>query len=221
MSNQKLQDLIQGLSEDLAPQRQAVSASGFMVRWGVAGGVLVLLMLTFQVRGDLSVRAMEPRFWLESGFWLLSAAIAAALVYRSSIPSLLRKRDQNWGFFALAGVLALLAFRLANSGAMNAELPGEMDLHRGRCGSIILGVGIVAGLGFFAWARQAAPTRQGLTGLWIAVSAGCLGSFAMQFVCEHDNVLHVWIWHVTPVLLLSCAGMALGRRYLRWGGKAA
>jgi hypothetical protein len=143
------------------------------------------------------------------------------LVYRSSIPSRLKRGDQSLGLFALAGVAALLAIRLLRTGRIGGEFPGEMDLHRGQCGPIILTRGIIAGAGFFAWARRAAPTRQGLTGLWIAVSAGCLGSFAMQLVCAHDNALHVWIWHVTPVVLLAGAGTVLGGKLLRWGGKTA
>jgi hypothetical protein len=214
-------DLIQSLARDLGRKEPVVGLPVFMLRWGLAsGGFLAVCMLAMPLRWDWHFRHVELRFWAETALWLLSACLAAALVYRSSIPSLLKKGDQKWGFLAIGALLTLLAIRVSGAD-VRAEWPGEMNYHRGWCGPLILIIGGLSGLGLFAWVRRAAPTNRGLTGLWAAVCAGCLGASEMQLVCAHDNALHVWLWHVTPVLILMGCGWGLAQLGLRWGGITA
>jgi hypothetical protein len=116
----------------------------------------------------------------------------------------------------VAALILLVAFRFHIRGIENQILL-EFNFRRGGgCGPIIFLIGSLEAGILFLLARMAAPTDLSVTGGWIAVSAGALGSFLLQFMCPHDSALHLYIWHFTPVAALAYLGMRLGRKYLKW-----
>jgi hypothetical protein len=214
------EELIRALSSRIESRGRVLSFGRFMSRF-LAGCVAFFLpgLILAPTRADIYERVRAPDFWIETGLWVMTAVVSAALVYRSAIPGLMKKGEQKWAALPLALVCALWGARLEATG-FTYELASEMDLWRGRCGFVILAVGIAAGALLMAWARRAAPTHPRFTGVWAAVCAGSLGSFAMQIVCAHDNALHLLVWHVVPVALLAGAGAWAGTRWLRWGSGA-
>ena len=92
----------------------------------------------------------------------------------------------------------------------------QLDLYRSRCGWLIFTIGVVEALGFLIWARFAAPTRLAMTGVWIAVSSGALGSLMMQFVCPLEDSIHLLVFHYMPIALLALIAVKISRRFLSW-----
>ena len=212
----KTPDLIKNLSGQLREFRQADGLPAFLAKWSLGAAFVfgfVLCVLPF--RQDLALKIGQPRFLLESALWLGAAVASAIIVYRSAIPGLLKRGDERWAYFLFAALSFAVLARFSPKG-IEADFLGEMDLYRGRCGPLILVAGALGAGAFLGWVRRSAPTRLSITGAWISVCSGCLGAFAIQFVCAHENALHFLIWHFTPVALLSFAGLSIGSRLLRW-----
>jgi hypothetical protein len=209
------------LACDLTPTPSIMPLSCFLILWCAASIAFYLpALLLAPTRHDLIERLGQTAFWVETSLWILAATGSAVLFYRSSIPGMMMRRRDRWlGLLPLFIVCGLWASQLHATGWVS-ELVSEMDAWRGRCGFVILGVGAASAFLMFRWARNAAPTRPRSTGVWAALSAGSLASFAMQIVCAHANALHLWVWHVVPIVLLAIAGAWLGARMLRWGARS-
>ena len=209
-------DLIDSLAAELRPRKKAPSLLGYLLRWSV--GVVLITVLALSIltlRPDLNLRIVEARFWIETIALFTASAVSAAVVYLSSIPARLSPRNRRLGWLALAMVVAILLLRFQNE-AFFVDFSSEITIYRGGCGLFILTVGIVASGILFALIRKHASTRPGFTGVWAAVSAGCFGSFLMQFVCQYENAAHLFIWHFLPLVILAILGLQTGRKFLRW-----
>jgi hypothetical protein len=209
-------EFIDSLAAELKPRKSPPSLAVYMFRWSIGIALITILSLwILPLRSDLHTKFFEPRFWIESSIWLIAAAISASLVYLSSLPSRLNLRNQWIGWAPIVVLVALLLTRLQTD-AFALDFSSEMDLYRGRCGIIILLVGVLASTGLFALIRKNAPTRPAFTGAWAAASAGCIGSFMMQFVCQYENAAHLFFWHFLPLLLLGVIGTQFGKKILHW-----
>ncbi len=212
----KTNEMISKLSGDLKPVESADSSGRFFVKWALASLLIVTAWLTLlPARPELTRHFSQFSYVLESALWLALSAISAFIVYRGRIPSLTAHKEIRWAQLAIA-VLGISLIAREASWNLGTQMIAEMDWYRGRCGSLIMVMALTWSGFLFTWARKGAPTRPMATGGWVAFSAGCLASFAMQVVCTHENPLHEVVWHVVPVALLAVLGMSLGRRYLRW-----
>jgi hypothetical protein len=211
----KTSALIRQLSENLKPQKQAISDVRFLayaiaVMFFIFSALLYLLPL----REDLSAQVRDAHFDLESFFWLILALSSAVVAYRSALlPSAIRKFSN----YALASFIALLMALLFREDFLNIknEFIGEFVFKRGGCGLCILMISTLASMAFCFWVRRFIPTQIELTLLWAGLSAGFLAIFVMQFFCFHSNPMHIFIWHFTPVLMTAISGSFIGARFLR------
>lgn len=212
----KTNDLIHNLASELKePSGVGFYTVSFMT-WAATS--LALLALAFSIlsfRHDLIYRLSSGLFQTETTLYLALFFISAFIAYRSSIPTLLRPQEQRVGWGVLALSMGVLISQVSFIG-LKTEFLGEMNFYRGRCGPIILAIGVLDALLIMALARRAAPVNPSLTGAWIALSAGALGLFSMQFVCAHGNFLHMVIWHAVPVAMLAGGGAVFGKRLLKW-----
>lgn len=209
-------DLIKDLSGRLSPAPRHSPAQTALF-W--AAGTAALLGLYFwllPVRPDLGSRLGQLLYQTENLIFLALFVVTALVAYRSSIPGALRPDEQRWALFLMAGFVMLLFFHLRSWRQMPAELLTEFDWYRGRCGPILLILGAFeASLGLWLAARGAC-TSPAATGAWVGLFAGSLGLFANQFICTHENFLHIILWHFTPVGLLAAGGAFFGKRLLKW-----
>ncbi len=211
----KTHDMIQNLSNEPKPDQPHFYRSSFLI-WSL--GTTALLALFFYLiptRADLSLKLASTSFQTETLLLFILFFVSTWLAYRSAIPGLLGQQEQLIGVALIAVFGAFVLSKLSISGLAN-ELHMEMDFYRGRCGPILL---ILAGLqtivGMFV-ARRAAPTNLYRTGAWLGVSAGAMALVTVQLFCDHENFLHVVIWHALPATFLVGTGALLGRRFLRW-----
>ncbi len=212
----KTDDLIKNLSVKLPGSHKPGFTRGLMFIWMAA--TIAMLAISFYlmpIRPDFADRSQAPFFRAETAVFLFTFLAAAVVAYRSSIPGLLSKRDQLIGLIFLIATTALVVSRLSFT-ALHAEWLGEMSFYRGRCGPILFMLGAIEGALTLALARRLAPTRPAYTALWLGLSAGTMGLFFMQFICDHENFLHLAIWHLTPVILLAGVSAIVGKKFLRW-----
>ena len=220
----KTKDLIQKLSEEFVENESknksffGSSIRSFLLKWFVGAAALALFFIyLLPVREDLAMSVQAPQYLIESTLWFFIATFTARLVFLSSIPGRLLKRDTLWvGVFALLLTgLVLLRSRFEVS-SFGLDLHQELDWYRGRCGGAILFIGTLGTGLFMTWMKKGASLQPGYTGLGLALSSGALASFVLQFACVHENSLHIFIWHFAPVALLAVLGGFFGRFFLRW-----
>lgn len=207
--------LIKTLSEKYEPT--APFAPRALAFWALMSGFFLALYLgLLPARADLGARLTSALYQAETTLFGALFLTISYVAYRSLIPGMLRGRDL-WPAWIMLGLGVLLAF--AHPGPWRgfaADLDREMDFYRGRCGPLLLLIGGLETVAGFWVARRAAPTRPLLTGALIGLCAGALGLFATQFICAHENFLHLVVWHFVPVVSLVGAAGLWGQRTLRW-----
>lgn len=52
-----------------------------------------------------------------------------------------------------------------------------------------------------------------------SLSVAAFGALGTQLICQNDDLLHILLWHVIPVIAIGSAGAVLGQLLLRWERK--
>ena len=192
------------------------SQNVFLAKWSVFSAVLLgLAWRALPIRADLNTQFSDHHFWIETLLWLATAISAAIAVYRNAMPG--RPEGVAGGLAAGLSILVTGSLLLrGNYAGFSQEFQSELAFDRGICGPLIVAFAALEALALYVWIRKAAPTRLSATGAWIALSSASLGAFALQFICAHDSMPHLLIWHLLPVTVLALIGFSFGRRLLRW-----
>lgn len=207
-------DLINQLSKDLTHTKGADSLIQFLVKATLLFIILsIVTLFSLPIRSDLVHQFYTRTFAIESFLWLSTGVLSGIVAYALSIPGL---RTKNLKICASISLIALIVTILFGSDHGLSTLSEELDPVRGICGAIISIISILSSCVFFLWSRKHAPINLGATGLWIVLSSASLSSFYVQFVCAHDSRMHLYMWHVVPTLVLSGAGIFVGRKILKW-----
>lgn len=211
MKDLSVDDLIDGLAEELRPVRPRRIARGWLL---VGAGWLVaaaLLLWWFGMRHDLG--AMPAMSML--AFWLVAAVAVAAVwsALRMGLPGVGRDYS-GWRWAGLAALALPLSALFVAMGDRHAAMQAVRD--DGHC----LAVGLLAGLGvggaLFAWLRACAPTSPTRAGWVIGLAAGASGAAVTALHCPVDNIVHIALWHGGGVLLATLAGRLALPPLLRW-----
>jgi hypothetical protein len=214
----KASDLTQNPVSDSEPIYEGDTLPVFLLKWFTCSALFTLVSLYLMpIRFDLSEQLSDPLFYAEALFWFMSSLLLAVYVYESSIPGALKRIRRFWAFAPLMMTVVLVVLRGPIHGiqGIREETLAEMDLYRGRCGPIITGTGLLAAGIFYFWARKSAASVQPrFAAFAVALSAGSLASFIMEFICPHENVMHLIIWHFLPLVLLGTLAALAGRKLL-------
>ncbi|HXH31354.1 MAG TPA: NrsF family protein [Bacteriovoracaceae bacterium] len=212
----KTTEMIDELAGELTPDKGLDSLSRFLLKCVLACMLILgLSLFILPIRDNLEVKLSEARFAFESLLWVVIAFLSGIVAYKSSIPGMPVKVPVT----AAKIVFSVLLLVILSGGlevSLWADFQKEMDMSRSWCGPIILIIGTLGTVGLFQWAKKLAPTNYNRTGFWMATSASCLGSVAMQFVCAHDTATHLYLLHVLPTLLLGIIGSLAANKLLRW-----
>jgi hypothetical protein len=203
----------EALIRDLAAELQPVRPLGRpLVRFGrwaavaaawVAGGVAVI-----GVRADVVAVVRDPRFILHVAVPLVLAAVATVVAFLTSVPD----RRSRWSALVPAAVTAawllvvVLGVFLAGQGHAGTGL---------KCLRNLLLLSLPPGLLLYFMLRKAAPLGGGAIGLLAALGVAALAHAGTRFVCHNDGALHILVWHLGFVLLLTALGAVVGRARLR------
>lgn len=211
MKHASIDDLIEGLTDDLHPVRPRRIVRGWLLVGAGWLAAAALLLWMFGMRAD--VGAMPQMSML--AFWLVAAVAVAAIgsALRMGLPGVGRDYSGwRWaGLAALALPLSAILVAMNDRHAAMAAVTGE-----GRC----FFVGLLAGLGvagaLFAWLRAGAPTSPTRAGWVIGLAAGASGATIAALHCPVDSLVHIALWHGGAVLASTIAGRFLLAPLLRW-----
>jgi hypothetical protein len=212
----KTDELIQSLTDELAPV--APGAAARRIALGLGGGALVstAVMLTWLgPRPDLAQAMSTPMFWMKFGYAAATGLILAALLTRLAKPAVRPGVLAAVAAAPLAVVAAMALFRFASA-------PPEM--HRAllmghswsACPWRILAIGLPPLAGAVWAVRGLAPTRLLLAGLVAGGCAGGLGAAVYAFACEETSAPFLAIWYTLGMALVAGLGALAGSRLLRW-----
>jgi hypothetical protein len=202
--------LIQELSLKAAPVKPT--------RYGrVCAGWMVITLLCLVgitslhgLRPDFAERMAETRFALElllnGTLIVLAGLLATNCGYPDRARSVRLRVALGVVFIGYSGLtLAALDMPAKESGAHGVE-----------CLACILSYAVVPGVWIVWQVRRLASTQPQLAGACAALMAlatGCLGVRLVEVETQPEGLL---LWHYIPLLVLSAAGILLGRKIFRW-----
>ena len=201
--------LLKELASDLKPFTSIEPVTSFLIKWGiVTAGITFFSLLILPIRTRMSDHLVEVFWWTT-----LSLSSALALYYQSFPQRTVQLPKLIAGISLFAICILILK---DGSGIQDQSILREMSLWRGRCGFIILALALIHTPFLFKWARNGASQSPALSGLWASLSSSALGCLLMQFVCLHENSLHLVLWHFFPLTIFCFLGQLAGRKLLRW-----
>jgi hypothetical protein len=211
------------LIEGLAARANRVSPlwpPGRRVAAWLVGCVIALGLVTAGgARPDLHQRLRESAYLVELGGILVLATLLAHRASLAAVPG----REAG----RLAGVACLVGGALvAGLAVLHPTDPGqslETFMSAGvRClGSTAL-MAIVPTGALLVAVRRGAPMAPVRAGALAGASGWMLAYLFARLTCPLDEVFHIWVWHLGPVLVAAACTAALGAIWLvRWKRAAA
>ncbi len=212
--NKNRDDLIAGLTEELAPVRSFSERDGMTL-------VVVAAVATFL--GVLAIEGLwigafrgeaAPFFWVTNGLLLLLGLASAGAVIAMASPGVGNRHDAPKWSFAMLGVLPLAALSsVVSHDAGIGALNDDAALH---CLSASLIAAAAIGGALTMWLRRGAPVSQQAAGWFTGIAAGAIGTLLYGFSCPVDSVTHLGIWHVVPVAVAAIAGRLIVPKLIAW-----
>jgi hypothetical protein len=212
--NKNRDDLIAGLTEELAPVRSFSERDGMTL-------VVVAAVATFL--GVLAIEGLwigafqgeaAPFFWVTNGLLLLLGLASAGAVIAMASPGVGNRHDAPKWSFAMLGVLPLAALSsVVSHDAGIGALNDDAALH---CLSASLIAAAAIGGALTMWLRRGAPVSQQAAGWFTGIAAGAIGTLLYGFSCPVDSVTHLGIWHVVPVAVAAIAGRLILPKLIAW-----
>jgi hypothetical protein len=212
----KTDELIDRLSETLAPVRRGAVLLRLVAGIGGGAAISFLLMWTWLgLRPDLMGAMATSAYWMKFFYTLLLALFAFWALARLARPS----RDASRLLAAAAVVIASL-FVLAMMRWMHAPPSARMPLLMGSSARVCPWRIIALSLPIFAgtlWSLRAlAPTRFALTGAVAGFASGAFGAWIYAFHCTESAAPFVLVFYTLGITALAAAGALIAGRLLRW-----
>ena len=202
----KTDKLIQMLADDLKPvkRKHPLRQAALYLAAALAFFAAMVVLSTSFLAG-----AHIPYYSVEI-FMILSVFVASVYaVLRASIPG----TDSKILYIPVALFVAwgvMLAYRFFTSGAVIHE-----HGHSG-CVTDILLFSVLPLLLLLKIVKSNAPVNTAFTFFVMLVGILSLAAGATQYLCPDESAFHLLSEHWLSVLLASLAGLALGRKILRW-----
>lgn len=210
----KTNDLIKLLAQDAAVSFRLAPFMALALLSGVCISAAILL-LTIGIRPDLADAVYGWRVIFKLGVTLLSAVLAADLVFRIgrpdadlSLPTLLLVVPP--ALLLVAVVTELLA---VPASAWQANVVGR---NAAVCLIFIPALSLAPLFGSFVVLRRTAPRDPGLAGAVAGLASGCIGASLYAWRCPDDSPLFLAVWYGASILAVSVVGYLIGKRALRW-----
>jgi hypothetical protein len=205
--------LIERLAEEAAPLRPCGHAYQQCVKWLAGFTVYVgALLFFFLPRPDLVTKFASPLFVLEIASLVAMVAAGSLSAALLSFPDLMQKRR-----LAFAPLLPLAAFVVALATEYVTERPRAPEPgHEMLCTLCITLFSLLPAIWLFHSLRKAATLHAGVAGYIATLCAFGIGSLTLRLSEQTDSIGHLLYFHYVPMLLMSFAGIALGRRLLKW-----
>lgn len=175
----------------------------------------VLLLSTLGIRKNMAEVIETPRVLFKLGFTLLLAVTSVRLAFRIGKPGVSLRSS------VLALILPLIVL-LAGIATELAVLPQEAwaSSWKGHYSSFclvfvpMLSVAPLAAILYSV--RQGAPEDPGKAGAAAGLAASGIAAAIYAWHCPDDSPLFVATWYSIGIVVVTTAGLLIGRRILRW-----
>ena len=212
--------LVERLTAELRPVRRLWSPWHRLAAWVAFALATVGFAAIVGLRHDLAIELARPRYVLSLAILLAGAGLGATVALLGAVPGRIGNRQVRRIGLGLL-LLAVTAALLGEPVAAHQPMP-EVVLTGARCTACVALFGFVPWLLLFRAVARAAPLDGRLTGLAVGVAAFLVGAAAVRVACPIDDVVHLALWHGTPVALWTAASTVTGGAWLaRWLGPAA
>jgi hypothetical protein len=211
-NNQKHEDMIELLCQDLEPVQKCRNPVYCATTWffmGILSVIIIGSVMSF--RHDL-IEKLTDAIFLTEVVLILSLSFSAALA-----SAYLRVPDGEQHKYVLAFTYIL--------GAVVAVFIGrEIFLHEAlwpalsfsKCMLDAIFTGVFPVVFMMLMMRGQKTTRPVLCGSLNALAAGSIGYLGLRLTCGSDAVSHVCFYHIIPFVLLGIVIGVLARRLYRW-----
>lgn len=202
--------LINHLVDDLKPIKPLAPFPVRLLSWMLCAGVVMA--------GVLAVTGVR-RGWggLTADVWAAMDMILVGAIWMSaswaaltqSVPgnSTARQRSLPWiliGIWSLWTILRVGGAALENG--IQAFVPGPHLV----CALFIFGIASVMIIPLTWIVNRAAPQDARKSGLLTGLACAGGAMMAVEFICLHDRPVHIFMWHVIPVIMAGLAGSWAG-----------
>lgn len=206
------EQLIQSLTDDLAPVKPVMSPDWLAILWLLGTALFVVLFTAFDgpLRpGVFDQLRASPRFLAEMALGLTAITLLAFCAFRAAQPGRLQRR-----FATISAVLLGLWLVQYLVAFWSPALPLSTVGARHACWLETIGFAIGPMLVAFFLTRRWYPLNPWHTTLSFSLVTGLLPAWYMQLACMY-NVPHGLEFHILPGLAVALAGSCLALLYRR------
>ncbi len=205
------ESLVADLVADLEPVERIWSPGTHLGFWLAVELLTFGLVASLALRMDIMDQIANPLFLLELTLLVAAGGLSAAMALLSAVPG----REPSTGAVALA--LALIA---ASFVCLYQDMPAAArslaNAPRGMgCALKTIAIAAVPWAALLAFARRGASLVPVACGGLAGLAAFLIAAATMRVVCPIDNLWHLVIWHLSPVLIGLGASSAIGLLLLR------
>ena len=180
-----------------------------------AAGALILLLIGYGLRPDLSVMLGTPLFWAKLAFPAVIAVGAFMVVARLARPGV--SVGRRWTVMALPVIVVIVAALLTLGLAPAADrLSMILGATWRSCPFNIALLAIPGFIANFRLLRSMAPTRLRIAGAAAGLLAGSAATIIYCLHCPEMEVAFWAVWYTAGMLIPAVIGALLAPRLLRW-----
>lgn len=212
--NRAREDMIAGLTEDLAPVRRLRLRDGLVLAviaalLSLAGVAVIKGLWMGAFQGDAT-----PFFWITNGLLLLLGCASTLAVVQMASPHVGNSREAPKWATAMVGVLPLAAIiSLIPQPDPIGAIADPVSYH---CMTDSLAASVLVGIVLVLWLRRGAPVSHNAAGWHTGLAAGALGTVAYGLSCALDTMVHLGVWHILPIVISAVVGRLVVPRLIKW-----
>jgi hypothetical protein len=205
----KTDELIERLAAEGTPVRRLPDPSRRAMWWTAAALVATTLgVLYFGVRRDMAqawyTTLLPVRLAQLAATWWMAVTTA----FRLAVPGReVRAWARWWPLVALGALVSLSAAEVltgAVTGSMGSPLRSWMCVRK------VAFVGTIPAMLAVVLIHRAAPLEPRWTALLGVLAAGAAGALTSEIACPIHAPIHIFLWHVVPVVAFAIVGGVIG-----------
>jgi len=213
----KTDELISQLAADLKAVKPPEKPLNFASKWSaLVLGLMAVLLLVVKPRADILEALQKTGTLLEIFSFAGLLFTALLMVSWTSTPgraSPVRYSQLLLSFLGFAGAIHFIGI----FGISHELMMEGIDSAGSRCTLASAGFGVLAGALIAYKTRQGASTNPLMSGLLVGIASLGAAGVAITLDCGSENGMHIMLWHfLLPLALMTAAGFALGKKFLRW-----
>ena len=216
MAKKTEKNFIEALAENLEPVTPIPSSKRQTFIWVLCALAVIGLMVYYHgLRFDIQEKFHEIGFIIESGVFIILALIIAFAGFKLGVPNA-EKSQRMWGALVYGGLIfwvVMFVYSLYQGFITGAH---HSHFHAGKfCSATIIASALTSAGVMFYMMRQSFALSPILTGLAIGITSSTIAYLGGMYFCSIEGGMHIALWHMLPVLIVSLLISVLGQFILK------